>query len=245
MGGGGGSRSGWDFLLKVMHGGQGRRQTHMERGSACWVTPGPCPGPPLTYAEALGLAPGAPQCRCVCSHLHAVGCASPQANEGDLGLCGVHGQLCRGRQPWVPGPPLLPGGWAQAVGCPWSHRGAVTPSGSGVADMSEGLPFKHLAHYDHLAMPPGPSWGQSRPLSPLPCIIGKRRAREGQGGARGHIARQDSSPDPFLPEPGPRCPTYRSLGCCPRPDSEPRTSSGRQGRGSAGTASSPQTPSPG
>lgn len=163
MGGGGGSRSVWDFLLKVMHGGQGRWRTHGERGSAGWVTPGPCPGPPLTYAEALGLAPGAPQCRGVCSHLHAVGCASSQANEGDLGLCGVHGQLCRGRQPWVPGHPLLPGGWAQAAGCPRSHRRAVTPSGRGVADVGEGLPSKHLAHCEHLAVPWGPLGGSRDP----------------------------------------------------------------------------------
>lgn len=48
----------------------------------------------LTDAEWLGLAPGALQRRCVCSDLHGVGCASPKATKGDLGLCGLHGQLC-------------------------------------------------------------------------------------------------------------------------------------------------------
>lgn len=122
VGRGHGSRSGRDFLLKVMHGGQGCWPTDVEWGSACWVILGPCPRPPLTCAEVLGLAPGAPQGGSVCSHLHVVGCASPQANKGDLCRCGFHGQLCRGRQPWIHGLPLLPGGWAWAVGYPWSHR---------------------------------------------------------------------------------------------------------------------------
>lgn len=77
MGGGGGSRSGRDFLLKGMHGGQGCSRTHVERGSACWEIPGPCPRPPLTCVEVLGLAPDAGQGGSVCSHLHAVGCARP------------------------------------------------------------------------------------------------------------------------------------------------------------------------
>lgn len=146
MGGGGGSRSVWDFLLQVMHGGQGHLRTPVEWGSAWWVIPGSCPWPPLTCAEGLGLAPGAPQCGSVCSHLHAVGWASPQANKGDLVLCGVHGQLCRGRQPWVPG--LRP--WD----VPGPTGRAVTPSGRGVADMREGLPFKHVAHREPLASAP-------------------------------------------------------------------------------------------
>lgn len=53
------------------------------------------PAPLLTGAELLGLAPGAPQRRRVCSNLHDVGCASPKATKRDLSLRGLHGQLCR------------------------------------------------------------------------------------------------------------------------------------------------------
>ena len=57
---------------------------------------GKYPGPALllTKAEWLGLAPGALQRHCVCSNLHGIGCASPKATKGDLGLRGLHRQLC-------------------------------------------------------------------------------------------------------------------------------------------------------
>ena len=48
----------------------------------------------LTDGEMQGLAPGAPPLGCVCANLHLISCASPQALEGDLGLCGPHLQLC-------------------------------------------------------------------------------------------------------------------------------------------------------
>lgn len=79
--------------------------------------------------------------------------------------------------PWTPSTPRRLGSGSGVSLVP--PGGAVTPSGSGIADMSEGLPFKHLAHYDHLAMPPGPSRGQSRPLSPLLALL------ENEGPERG------------------------------------------------------------
>ena len=50
--------------------------------------------PSLTDAETQGLAPGTPPLGCICANLHLVSCASPQALEDDLGLCGLHVQLC-------------------------------------------------------------------------------------------------------------------------------------------------------
>ena len=88
--------------------------------SACWVNNWVLP-PPLTNAEALGLAPDTPQPRCVCSHLHRVGYTSPQATEGNLGLCGLHGMLCSGRgnpESWDLFTPQRPG-WATTA-CGWA-----------------------------------------------------------------------------------------------------------------------------
>ena len=48
----------------------------------------------LTDGETQGLAPGTPPLGRVCADPHLVSRASPQALEGDLGLCGLHVQLC-------------------------------------------------------------------------------------------------------------------------------------------------------
>lgn len=101
--------------------------------------------------------------------------------------------------------------------------------------------------------PPGPLGGlwkepavKTLESNCLVLSVGKPRPREGQRGAQVTQQGGTQAPSSSSPAwPGLHGLTYLSPGRCPLPSSARHTPSGRRGRCSAGTASRPQTPSPG